>query len=277
LKTIVRYPLLKEFHLSLGQIPVSLPLHTLPALRKVSLCSHSDYSIYLALKVDATGAFPITLYHIFGNIPSGACLPLTHLELSNVCLLPISDGAMTHFGNLVSLKLTDVVTNLFDHGFEDLGLVDTNGRSRYRSAAAPIFRMLSHEEIRPRRLVLNDICNTVMDFLSSSSYRGFLEELVLHPLSALSSRSPMCSALAKRFYTAVLPFHIESIQVLDIRPKSASEWCFRDHFHPVLLQCKKLKYLSVVLHSSVSFESIGNLVRSLWNDVRLGAHKDTFM
>jgi hypothetical protein len=106
--------------------------------------------------------------------------------------------------------------------------------------------MLKQEKIHLKQASVSvPVNDTILDYLHS--YSG-LESLDLYHIC--SDGEEESNALSYRFFKSVLPKHIDSIQVLSIRPSYEGGWCYNaDDISLLLAKCNQLRSLSVALAS----------------------------
>ena len=184
---------------------------------------------------------------------------LAHLELDYPCgFSPPLDNFLAKRSPDMRLSLSHVViadvryffrVKPHLHALRSLELTNTAPYSRplkflveRRTVMAKFYKTLAYERTFLSRIVIDDVFPTFLDYLSL--YSGILTEI-----SILYLYKPVpwedLDQLAVRFYTSILPKHIDSLEILDISPMFTCKWCFHPKEYLLFSQAKHLRSLSV--------------------------------
>jgi hypothetical protein len=244
---------LQDLHLTFYDGPPQplLPLARLSGLKTISLTgswtsyctdligelaetiAQSPGLVHLEVRTSTnTSEEPPTLHDLLSKVPQGRPLRLTHLVLSGV-FVRMDSRTLPHLRSLAYLDLHRLPGSPFPDW----------GRTRgCKCTITEIYAALNREKVHLKQVVLHGLVDdAVLDYLDS--YSG-LEVLELRTMYSKDD------ALGHRFYTSVLPKHVDSIQVLKIRPCYEGRWCCNVDDVSVLSQCNKLRSLTVALDST---------------------------
>jgi hypothetical protein len=185
----------------------------------------------------------LTLHDLLRKVPQDRPLRLNHLELHGICI-HVDSFILPHLHSLTSLDLMYIPT--ISPTDPDAAFI----RQSHEHAFMPtnIYAMLKREKIYLKQLAVNVMDDIIFEYLCSYSGLEILDLCFIYFNSAEVS-----DAFANRFYKSVLPKHVDSIQVLKIRPGHEGRWCYNPEDASqaaVLSQCNKLRILSVALSST---------------------------
>jgi hypothetical protein len=131
---------------------------------------------------------------------------------------------------------------------ELINIAPTNGI--HARPLADIYKTLACERIFLSHIVIDDVFPEFLDYLSL--YSGTLVELSILYLCKPTHWEEL-DALAEQFYGSVLPKHVKSLELLDIRPIFRCKWCFDLQNCSVFSQAKQLRFLNVSFPVSFPF------------------------
>jgi hypothetical protein len=247
--------------------PLLLQLNRLSGLKQISF-NGSNYSrsdicdvaqsiannpMLAHLEVDSSLYFKSkdvpTLHELLSKVPKDRPLQLTHL-LMHGAYTRLDSFTLPHLRSLVSLD------------FRNLSVPPDN-TDIPGDSITDIYAMLKKEKIYLKEVVIGDIDDVILDYLSSYSGLEVLDLSSIDPpivmyasdLSAISSQTALFDGLAQSFFRSVLPQHVDSIRVLKIRPRYEGRWSYdpEDVSQAVVFsQCNKLRSFSVALNSTSS-------------------------
>lgn len=263
-------PHLQEFHITIGNDSYPLQIDCLSGLKKIKVSLtrtpfQADDSYYprileglatviasspqLAhLEVNSNGAWysgdsAPTLHSLLEKVPQDIPLQLTHLTLCGISAR-LDSQTLPHLRSLVYLNLDCLYPMLpTTNPYHAPQMLES------ASTATGVYAILDRQNIHLKHVVIGCMMNDViLDYLGS--YSG-LETLDLRsPSSSSPNAAEVSDTLSHKFYTSVLPKHINSLRVLKIRPAYEGGWCYNtDKVYSVLAQCTKLRSLSIALNS----------------------------
>ncbi|KAF5352308.1 hypothetical protein D9758_011963 [Tetrapyrgos nigripes] len=157
----------------------------------------------------------------FDSLDTSLHSSITHLSLGGRSSRALQVAKIpSYFSNLTSLQL----------------------RSEYydEESLKSLFSGLTAKQIHLRRLVLDDVNGSLLDYIES--YSG-LEVLSLAGPHWYSQ--PEHDDMADRFYRQILWLHHNTLQRLEIHPAFEGRWCFGENDSWSIERCRNLRHLSV--------------------------------
>jgi hypothetical protein len=260
-------PLLQDFQLTVIRgVSPWLPPNCLSSLKRIAFSGVYDRSQVITTLVDAIAQNPDlthmeirivlwdnseeipTLHELLARVPPDSPLRLEHLVLHHM-FCRIDKFTLPHLRSLTFLDLSNFPRFPYPNyqSIQTTSISDPLNRVKlYHSTIADIFATLTRERIHLRGVIIQDLCNVVIDYLGS--YSGTLEHLRVTYFRFDSTAES--DALAERFYTSVLLKHAIAIRILHILPSHESGWCFNNQTMAAISQCKGLMSLGIALDSN---------------------------
>ncbi|KAJ4485398.1 hypothetical protein J3R30DRAFT_1351487 [Lentinula aciculospora] len=213
----------------------ALTLPNLPQLRKLSLDGNTISQVTFN---DVLSNYELETLHIFrhGSYFSltDRCLPTSIADLG-LDGWYIDVPRIIH-NNLTSLYLGDIIE--YDNSASDDAYYFTR-----EDAFNSLWDSLRLEHVQLRNLAAPfRITDALLDYITS--YSG------LESLSLISYRDWYVDGdNASRFYKRALPMHRSTLTKLELTPEHEDEWCFGTENVEVFSLMKRLRYLSVGIHT----------------------------
>jgi hypothetical protein len=235
MESLSSLPSLTDFQLSCRHhLTFVLPLHLISGLRRITInggrsaqtIAHSPELSILYVDSgmgDNDGEIP-SLNDLLSYHGSERVLPLRHLFLQSwdPCL---DNVPLSHFKLLRSFTLC------------------TYRHHRQASDSGPLWKAFLTEGISLEKLSTDEVNSELMDFIASFSG---LRHLTLSGLGLQSRKAS--DDVADMFFRHVLPVHRSTLRSLHLRAAYEGNWCFSEANAAAILDCRKLRDLSIALH-----------------------------
>ncbi|KAF8886337.1 hypothetical protein BD779DRAFT_1673255 [Infundibulicybe gibba] len=197
-----------------------------PRLTRLDILA-SDDSV-----MDRTG----TLHNLLKKVSLEQPLRLEHLGITGYCVR-FDDETLPHLRHLRSLELKSI-PRIPDDERQDYAEDLLSKMDRFGSSPKHLWRAVRREEI-PIEIVVTSADDAVIDYLASATC---VKKIELFEADT--------DALAKKFFTQVIPRHSKTLVSLSIWAEFQGLWCFGKHNVDVLLECTQLSQLSISVNAS---------------------------
>ncbi len=157
-------------------------------------------------------------------VPSSGPPSLRHLYLTN-CFIPLNEpAALSRLSNLTSLKYS---------------IFPPRPDSKYSPDRMWMALKASGIQLEELDLGTSTMAASLIDYLSTFSGLKKLR------LNLVCSTSP--TGTAARFWSAVFPNHINTLEHFALYAAEEGEWCFFPHNRSLIVQCARLKLLELCI------------------------------
>ncbi|KAF8886333.1 hypothetical protein BD779DRAFT_627199 [Infundibulicybe gibba] len=201
------------------------------------------------------GDYARTLHSFLAKVPQGRPLRLEHLGVTGYCV-HLDDETLPHLRHLRSLELKSIPYIPDDEDKRQYYAEDLVSKSdRFGSSSEHLWGAVRREGI-PIEMVVAAADDAVIDYLASATY--------IKKIGLLWADT---DALAKKFFTQVIPRHSKNLVSLSIEAEFEGPWCFGKHNIDIFLGCTQLSELSISVNTSSTDEEEDGSIDGLMNQI----------